>query len=125
MKRTTERGKADNIYKSYQKQEKPVVKAKSGTSKTMESNISKSKNVPKKAKEDDDSEDDGDDELIKSEELGHEMTAVRKRMDVQQMTGKASYGTPIKEMPTVQERQVEISIDDAIGTLRTGIYVNI
>jgi hypothetical protein len=125
MKRTSERGKAENIYKSYQKQEKPQTltkaKAKSGTSKkivgtmTMESNTSKSKAVPKKAKEDDDSgEDEGEDN--KEQEQGHEMTPVRKRMDVQ--VAKSSYD-PIQEMPTVQERELKISIDDAIGTLRT------
>jgi hypothetical protein len=125
MKRTSERGKAENIYKSYQKQEKPQTltkaKAKSGTSKkiagtmTMESSsTSKSKAVPKKAKEDDDSgEDEGEDP--KEQEQGHEMTPVRKRMDVQ--VAKSSYD-PIQEMPTVQERQLKISIDDAIGTLR-------
>jgi hypothetical protein len=36
---------------------------------------------------------------------------------------KSSYG-PIQEMPTVQERKLEISIDDAIGTLRCVPYVN-
>jgi hypothetical protein len=128
MKRTSERGKAENIYKSYQKQEKPQTltkaKAKSGTSKkiagtmTMESSsTSKSKAVPKKAKEDDDSgEDEGGDP--KEQEQGHEMTPVRKRMDVQVGTAKSSYD-PIQEMPTVQERQLKITIDDAIGTLRT------
>lgn len=119
MKRTTERGKAENIYKSYQKQEKPV---KSGTSKKIAGTMtmeSKSKAVPKKAKEDDDSgEDDGDNP--KEQEQGHEMTPVRKRMDVQ--VAKPSYD-PIQEMPTVQERQLEMSIDDAIGTLRTVLYV--
>jgi hypothetical protein len=123
MKRTTERGKAENIYKSYQKQEKP---ARSGTSKkiagtmTMESSTSKSKAVPKKAKEDDDSGEDDGDEDPKEEGQGHEMTPVRKRMDVQVV--KSSYG-PIQEMPTVQERQLELSIDDAIGTLRTVLHV--
>ena len=123
MKRSTERGKAENIYKSYQKQEKP---AKSGTSKkiagtmTMESNASKSKVVPKKAKEDDDSGEDDDDDNPKEQEQGHEMTAVRKRMDVQ--VAKSSYD-PIQEMPTVQERQLELSIDDAIGALITVLNV--
>jgi hypothetical protein len=115
MKRTTERGKAENIYKSYQKQEKP---AKSGT--MTESNTSKSKAVPRKAKEDDDSgEDDGEDP--KDQQQGHEMTPVRKRMDVQ-VIAKSSYG-PIQEMPTVQERKLELSIDDAIGTLLTMRYL--
>jgi hypothetical protein len=133
MKRISERGKAENIYKSYQKQEKPLTltkaKAKTGTSKktagtmTMENNTGKSKAAPKKkAKEDDDSEDDGGGGDIKEENQGHEMTPVRKRMDVQ-VIAKSSYG-PIQEMPTVPERQLEMSIDDAIGTLRTVIYVN-
>jgi hypothetical protein len=109
MKRTIERGKAENIYKSYQKQEKPHTLAKA---KTMES-----KAVPRKAKEDDDSgEDDGGNDP-KEQEQGHEMTQVRKRMDVQVVAAKSSYD-PIQEMPTVQERKIEISIDDAIGTLR-------
>jgi hypothetical protein len=116
MKRTTERGKAENIYKSYQKQEKP---AKSGTSKTMsmESNAGKSKAVPKKAKDDDDSgEDDGEDPK-EQQEQGHEMTAYRK-----QVIAKSTYD-PIQEMPTVQERKLELSIDDAIGTSRTALDV--
>ena len=130
MKRISERGKAENIYKSYQKQEKPLTltkgKAKSATSKniagTMENSTSKKKtSSKKKAKEDEDSEDDGGggdgDVDTKEEEQGHEMAPIRKRMDVQ-VTAKSSYG-PIQEMPNVQERQLEISIDDAIGTLRT------
>jgi hypothetical protein len=130
MKRISERAKAENIYKSYQKQEKPLpstkskAKAQSGTSKkiagTMESNASKKKpSQKKKAKEDEDSEDDGGGVATKEEEQGHEMAPIRKRMDVQ-VTAKSSYG-PIQEMPmpNVQERLLELSIDDAIGTLRT------
>jgi hypothetical protein len=133
MKRISDRGKAENIYKSYQKQEKqPLLsanaKTKSGTSKktamTMENNTSKSKAAPKKkVKEHDDtsSEDDDGDAENKEQEQGHEMTPVRKRMDAVQV--KSSYG-PIQEMPTVQERKLEISIDDAIGTLRCVPCVN-
>jgi hypothetical protein len=110
MKIISERGKAENIYKSYQKQGK---NAKSGTSKktagTMENSTIKSEVASKKkVKEDDDDSGGGD---SRKEELGHEMTPSRKRMDVQ-VTAKPSYG-PIQEMPTVQ-----VSIDDAIGTFR-------
>jgi hypothetical protein len=56
----------------------------------------------------------------KEQEQGHEMTPVRKHMDVQV---KSSYG-PIQEMPPVWDRNLEISIDDAIGTFRCVPYVN-
>jgi hypothetical protein len=108
MKIISERGKAENIYKSYQKQEKPLNKsAKSGncnkTARTTEKDTSMSKTAPNKAKKDE-------------QEKGHKMTPSQKRVDVQ-VTAKPSYG-PIQEMPTVQERHLEISIDDAIGKSR-------
>jgi hypothetical protein len=113
MKIISERGKAENIYKSYQKEEKPLTltnenkSAKSGNSKktarTTEKDTSKSKAAPNMANKDE-------------QEQGHEMTPSQKRVDVE-VAAKPSYG-PIQEMPTVQERIVEISIDDAIGKSR-------
>jgi hypothetical protein len=124
MKRISDRG----IYKSYQKQEKqPLLstnaKTKSGsTSKKTAMTMENNKAAPKKkVKEHDDtsSEDEDGDVENKEQEQGHEMTPVRKRMDAVQ--AKSTYG-PVQEMPTVQERKLEISIDDAIGTLRRFVY---
>jgi hypothetical protein len=126
MKIISQRGKAD-IYKSYQKQEKLLTltkskkNEKSGTSKNTAGNTETKVAPKKKAKEHDDSEDDSEGVESKEEEQGHKMTPVLKRFNVQ-VTAKPSYA-PIQEMPTAQERKLEISIDDAIGTLRCVPYV--
>lgn len=127
MKIISVRGKAENIYNSYQKQERAITltnenkSVKSNNSKktagTTENNTSKSKAAPKqKAKEDDDSEDDGEGGDSREEELGNEMPPSLTRMDVQ-VIPKSSYA-PIQELTTAHQRLLEISIDDAIGTLR-------
>jgi hypothetical protein len=128
MKVIGERGNAENIYNSYQKQENAITltnehkSVKSGNSKktagTTENNTSKSKAAPKqRAKEDDDSEDDGEGGDSGEEELGHEMPPPREV----HVISKSSYA-PIQELTTAHQRVLEISIDDAIGTLR--IHVN-
>jgi hypothetical protein len=124
----SERGTAETIYNSYQKQETAITltnenkSGKSGNSKkTAEKNTRKSKAAPKeKAKEDDGSEDYGVGGDSGEEMLGHEMPPSRKHMDVQVLS-KSSYA-PIQELTTAHQRLLEISIDDAIGTLR--IHVN-
>jgi hypothetical protein len=131
MKIISERGKAENIYNSYQKQEKVIAltnenkSVKSGNSKkttgTTENNTIKSKAAPKqKAKEVDDSEDGGEEGDSGEVELGHAMPPPRTRMDVQ-VTSTYLYA-PIQELTTAHQRLLLISIDDAIGTLR--IHVN-
>jgi hypothetical protein len=90
----SEGAKTENIYRSYQREEKPItvtnenISANSGnskkTSRIIEKDTSKSKAAPNKAKKD-------------GQEQGHEVMPSQKRVDV---------------------GVLEISIDDAIGKSR-------
>jgi hypothetical protein len=123
MQRISERGKAENIYKSYQKQEKPPTRAnknkqakkQNNTSNNMENNT-KNKPAPKKKLKEDDDNDNND--VGVAANGGHEMIPIRKHLAV---TTKPLYG-PIQEVPIVQEKLVEISIDDAIESLGMGPF---
>jgi hypothetical protein len=87
MNTISERGNAENVFKSYQKQENQLTLSKS-----------------------------------KKEKIGISKKAARTTANNTSKNSKED--GPIQEMPTVQERKLEISIDDAIGTLRCVPYVN-